>query len=139
MSCEIEEDQLLLIDVPDVSVLAGRYQNAAIAWYLDSRKQFITFEFQGKDVALVSLFYVVIRLHERIKTGKAIAVASVMTLVTFLLPTYILPLFIEKVEEWLAAKNLGETTRVVIAYIIGLAGGLLFIFVEKEIIETFIL
>lgn len=90
-------------------------------------------------VALVSLFYVVIRLHEKIKTTKAIAVASVMTLVTFLLPTYILPLFIEKVEGWLEEKNLGETTRVIIAYIIGLAGGLAFIFAEKEIIETFIL
>lgn len=90
-------------------------------------------------VALISLFYVVIRLHEKIKTTKAIAVASVMTLVTFLLPTYILPLFIERIEGWLATKNLGETIRVVIAYIIGLAAGLAFIFVEKEIIENFIL
>lgn len=90
-------------------------------------------------VALISLFYVVIRLHEKIKTTKAITVAAVMTLVTFLLPTYILPLFIKKVEGWLADKNLSETVRVVIAYIIGLSGGLLFIFVEKEIIENFIL
>ena len=56
MSCEIEENQLLLIDVQDISVLARRYQDAAIAWYLDSRKQFITVQFQGKDIALVSLF-----------------------------------------------------------------------------------
>lgn len=90
-------------------------------------------------VALISLFYVVIRLHERIKTTKAIAVAAVMTLVTFLLPTYILPLFIEKVEEWLAEKNLSETMRVIIAYIIGLSGGVIFILAEKEIIESFIL
>jgi hypothetical protein len=90
-------------------------------------------------VALISLFYVVIRLHEKIKTTKAIAVASVMTLVTFLLPTYIIPLFIKKVEEWLEKKNLGETSRVVISYIIGLATGIAFIFVEKEIIENFIL
>lgn len=90
-------------------------------------------------VALISLFYVIIRLHEKIKTGKAISVASVMTLVTFLLPTYILPLFIEKVERWLEKKNLGAKLRVVIAYIIGISAGLMFIFVEKELIENFIL
>lgn len=90
-------------------------------------------------VALISLFYVVIRLHEKIITSKAIAVASVMTLVTFLLPTYILPLFIEKVERWLINKKIGATTRVIISYIIGLAAGLTFIFIEKEIIENFIL
>jgi hypothetical protein len=56
MSCEIEENRLLLIDVQDISVLAGRHQDAAIACYLDSRKQFIIVRFQGKDVVLVSLF-----------------------------------------------------------------------------------
>jgi hypothetical protein len=56
MSCEIEENRLLLIDVQDISVLVGRHQDAAIACYLDSRKQFIIVRFQGKDVVLVSLF-----------------------------------------------------------------------------------
>ena len=42
-------------------------------------------------------------------------------------------------REWLEKKNLGETSRVVISYIIGLATGIAFIFVEKEIIENFIL
>lgn len=90
-------------------------------------------------VALVSLFYIVIRLHEKIKTTKAISVAAVMTLITFLLPTYILPIFIEKIEGWLEGTDLRKKMRVAIAYIIGLSGALFFIFVEKEIIENFIL
>jgi len=89
--------------------------------------------------ALISLFYVVIQLHKKIKTSKAITVAAVMTLVTFLLPTYILPLFIKKVEESLENVKINNSKKILIAYLIGLSGALIFIFIEKIIIENFIL
>lgn len=90
-------------------------------------------------VALISLFYVVICLHERVPTMKALSVAAVMTLVTFLIPTYVVPILIKKMERWLEPKQISERTKLIISYVTGILGGLGFIFVEKEIIEWFIL
>lgn len=90
-------------------------------------------------IALLSIFYVVIRFHNKTTTVKAIAIAGVMTLVTFLLPTYVIPYVIEKLEQFYVGKTWNKNLEVVLLYITAIGCGLLFILAEERIITNFIL
>lgn len=90
-------------------------------------------------IALLSIFYVVIKFHNKTTTVKAIAIAGVMTLVTFLLPTYVIPYVIEKLEQFYVGKTWNKNLEVILLYITAIGCGLLFILVEERIITNFIL
>lgn len=89
-------------------------------------------------VALISLFYIALTLSNRIPTAKKIAAASVMIILTFLIPTYVVPLFIEETEKFLQTKQMSSETKVFITYVVGILGGLLFIFLEQKIVHMII-
>ncbi len=46
---EMENDQMILIDIQDVTVLHSTYKDAVIWWYLDTDKPFTPLNFYGKE------------------------------------------------------------------------------------------
>jgi len=51
-SAAVEDDQLILFSIQNISVLNGTYQNALVMWWLDSNYGFSSLDFHGKDVDL---------------------------------------------------------------------------------------
>lgn len=88
--------------------------------------------------ALLSVFYVVIHFHNRSTTRKAILMAGIVVMVTFLIPTYFIPVVILKLNKKLDQTSLGNGTKVFLMYAIGLLSAFMFIYLEEKAIEYFL-
>jgi len=51
-SSEIQDDQVLLFDIQDVTVLFDQYNDAVIIWYLDEKYSFTELDFNGRDIGI---------------------------------------------------------------------------------------
>jgi regulation of enolase protein 1 (concanavalin A-like superfamily) len=49
---ETENDQMIVIDIQDVTVLNGNYKNAVIMWDLDTNMEFTPLDFHGRESTL---------------------------------------------------------------------------------------
>ncbi len=86
-------------------------------------------------IALLSIFYVVINFARKTSTFKGIILAGIMVMITFLIPTYVIPNVIDQVEKHITSRFKSERTKLFITYGFALLTALSFIVVEKEVVE----
>lgn len=71
--------------------------------------------------------------------NKAVLIGAITILITFMIPTYIIPLFENHIKPRIQEITDNRNVQLIIEYIVGITLGLGFIFLEKYVIEKMIL
>lgn len=71
--------------------------------------------------------------------NKAVLIGALTVVLTFMIPTYIIPFFENDAKPYIQSLTDNRNIQLILEYVLGIALGLGFIFLEKTLIEKLIL